>query len=1350
MSSEIYFNDSNMDFIEMNILGHEFIHDFSIGIVDRLEKLSNRIKKLNKTIKMSFQSNLKGGGKGITVNLSVLSAIGDTITSICNDIINVLINEHVIHVDKMNIKQKIPIQSSDITILNKMLKDIEIFQSKFHLFIKSFDNTNNDLIDVEIKKYQDELNMITEAINDTHDSFIFKPMLTGDSDKIEFPENMFKYDHSFNEQMEYENIFVGKSNRNKLTSRELIRITDKVRRFINIMDKNNYGPVSNYRSDGVIDFIRTKFHSIDRLSKPLFVYINPDNLISVRNRFRYIYNKARVQKLIIHNHINQSLNKNINYQLENISDDLRVHNTIDISKTQLLIKKNKDNDNNHVLYDNVASHLMDTMVLNDDDFLTTISSDPAKKYDHISHASLLFLNYYYDAFVEQSENEWDNRLSHCALLDNCIMEHKLKLFGYIIDNKSLHGGKVQLERNDFKLQKYTKKDDFKDVDMNMDKKVTNTNVIHHENILYAFYACIQSNKNDVVHKLYDLYYKLYLVYYEVMKNNVHPIHILNSDRIIFMLKLGFINEFKQNTYILELANIVPLYSDKRETFSFDRPDQSGGVRILTRNRNISLRELRVINRNENKELVEMSKIIEEKKRLRKRINDHLKNPTVVSQELPERNAIEMDEIKETLKEQFHVDVDKDDEIFKLMFDSNQYIDILNKKEILQQTKSDLLSTPEFIITDLLSRNSHREKYLQVKHTISECEEKYTSLVSIKDLPEIVDLLLSIDEHILYIKEHVTISYLKPISTYIERKSFPSINAIKSEEDVIELKMTMMNNLNDVFVYVNNIINRIDLMGDVCNVKITDISYELESFGKHIVYDSMFELFNTIKKAQDKVLDLHDRETINQIAQMISRIAMKYALGRNGHSSMKMSKEEIITYIKDESSESPLNRFNNDFLKLQMNILSVWALYTDINLLGEFTDKSNTIFPDFSLENISNYSIDNYDDNILRGFIDIISSNSEYSEKRIYNNLLQRLVEQPKFVNSKFVINNSADLSNAKLLQSSDNDEDANKISYLKSKYFCPLSSVIDAQVSCNLNMAINRDGAEFGSFHFKITNMNKSRHYEVKSLYQDHLYNDKKDSQYLYCTNEITLKNENIYIPLSFNTYLYNFKHDENDDNTYEKMINSMKGAELSARNVYKMLIHKITDMITNKYDDSYKMHDIWNSIETTEYKDILKVSIIKSSGDIFQEMNTITKHGAYIDVEKKSIPNIKNAKTLFDQKYNDLDNAKKVVKYKSSGDALRVGVMGDRPSGTRLAFILLNATDESDINELSLGGFVSPMVGLKVEAVEDGKVVTKVQRHVESKNTLLVGRNLAELHKLLQRGGKRNNNNNRKTRKKR
>ena len=104
-------------------------------------------------------------------------------------------------------------------------------------------------------------------------------------------------------------------------------------------------------------------------------------------------------------------------------------------------------------------------------------------------------------------------------------------------------------------------------------------------------------------------------------------------------------------------------------------------------------------------------------------------------------------------------------------------------------------------------------------------------------------------------------------------------------------------------------------------------------------------------------------------------------------------------------------------------------------------------------------------------------------------------------------------------------------------------------------------------------------------------------------------------------------------------------------------------------------------------------------------------------------------------------------MKYKSSGDALRVGVMGDRPSGTRLAFILLNATDESDINELSLGGFVSPMVGLKIEAVEDGKVVTKVQRHIESKNTLLVCRNIDELHKLLPRGGKRNNN--RKTRKK-
>ena len=183
------------------------------------------------------------------------------------------------------------------------------------------------------------------------------------------------------------------------------------------------------------------------------------------------------------------------------------------------------------------------------------------------------------------------------------------------------------------------------------------------------------------------------------------------------------------------------------------------------------------------------------------------------------------------------------------------------------------------------------------------------------------------------------------------------------------------------------ISKIDMFGNVCKVKINDIDNELETFSKHVTNNSMFELFTSIKASKEKVLDLYDRQTINHVAQMIARIAMKYALGRDGHRSMKMTKDDLIQYIKDETADSPMNRFNNDFLKLQMNILSVWGLYTKINLLGEFDEKSETIFPEFTLDNVDTFKHSNYDNNILSGFSSIIKKNEEFEAKRVYNELL---------------------------------------------------------------------------------------------------------------------------------------------------------------------------------------------------------------------------------------------------------------------------------------------------------------------------------------------------------------------------
>ena len=1365
MGSEIYFNDTNMDYMELNILGHEFIHDFSVGIVDRLEKLNTRIKKLNKTIKSSFQQFVQyksneGGGKRVPINIRSLFTIDDNIIHICNDIINILINEHVYSTDNTitpDTKTIVNLTKIELGLLNKILEDIHMFRNKIIETISSFGANDESKMDEAIAELQKEFDIIVVPLDDSSDKYIFTHLLTSDNITIQIPNAQIQYDPSFNENTEYEKVFIGNTPRNKLSVRALTRIKKQVAGFINILNESGYGPTNNYHSDGINDFIRGEFLNIDKGKQSLFTYISVDTLIAKRNQFMNIYNKSRIQKLIIQFNLLHSIKKNDNYQLADITDDLRIHNTVHIENIQFLASINDDISESQIIYNNVSSHLMDTLVMGDSAFFSVLCNDSVNKYDNISHASMLFLNYYYDAFVEQDETKWDNRLSHCAILDSCIMEHKMKLFGFITDDNSMSGGLYKINSNTFQnmdqydlsLQKQnlkiTKDSESRLTSEDLELVETKDNSSHHENILYAFYACIQTNPSEVVRNLYTLYSRLYMVYYDLMKDIMHPIEILNSDKIIFMLKLGFINEFKQNDYIVELAYLLPIYKN------INQPDhntkikgQKGGDRrILTRNRNISLHELRNINRNDRNELAELSKIIEEKKILRKKLKEQAPTSVAPTSVAPtsvaptqdivvERNAIDVDVMKKELEKEFGIVFEeKDNEIFNLMFDSNQYAYILNMKEELAKQREDIQRKPEYLLSHSESELVLREKYVLIKNVILETNTLYTQSHSLANVVDIVDRLLLLDEDIDYIISNLNIPYLRPIRDYIGKKTITSEHVIRSENDIVVFKMTMMANLNELFVLLKYRISKIDMFGNVCKVKINDIDNELETFSKHVTSNSMFELFTSIKASKEKVLDLHDRQTINHVAQMIARIAMKYALGRDGHRSMKMTKDDLIQYIKDETTDSPMNRFNNDFLKLQMNILSVWGLYTKINLLGEFAEKSETIFPDFTLDNVDTFKHSNYDNNILSGFSSIIKKNEEFEAKRIYNELLQSVVEHPSLANSKFVINNSSDLVNAQLLQSSESDEDAHNINYLKSKYFCPLSSVIDAQVSCNLNMALNRDGAEFGSFHITLANSNKTRHYEVLSNYHDELYNNKKDAQYLYSSTEITLKKDDIYIPISFNTYLYNFKNNEEEDSNYEKMINSMKGAELSARNVYKLLIHKITNLVTQKYDkNEFTMHDIWNELELNDYESILQISTIKSAGDIFQELNTVTKHGGYTDIENVS-RNVKNAKSLYDERYDELDSHKKIAKYKASGDVLRIGAMGDRPSGTRLIFILLNATDDSDINELSLGGFVSPMVGMPTEEVEDGNVVVNTHRHVEPKNTLLVCRNIEELRKL-------------------
>ena len=82
---------------------------------------------------------------------------------------------------------------------------------------------------------------------------------------------------------------------------------------------------------------------------------------------------------------------------------------------------------------------------------------------------------------------------------------------------------------------------------------------------------------------------------------------------------------------------------------------------------------------------------------------------------------------------------------------------------------------------------------------------------------------------------------------------------------------------------------------------------------------------------------------------------------------------------------------------------------------------------------------------------------------------------------------------------------------------------------------------------------------------------------------------------------------------------------------ILKSKIHRATVTDANlDYVGSLSLDPIlMKAGNLNEYEKILQISIIKSAGDIFQELNTVTKHGGYTDSELRHDLNIKNAKSL-------------------------------------------------------------------------------------------------------------------------
>jgi hypothetical protein len=321
-----------------------------------------------------------------------------------------------------------------------------------------------------------------------------------------------------------------------------------------------------------------------------------------------------------------------------------------------------------------------------------------------------------------------------------------------------------------------------------------------------------------------------------------------------------------------------------------------------------------------------------------------------------------------------------------------------------------------------------------------------------------------------------------------------------------------------------------------------------------------------------------------------------------------------------------NNTHNDFVKTQMDILLYYA--------GWNKNSANSNFG-----NVKSMSLDDE-------LFDFVSY-----QYKIYN---PKIIPNSTILCSKcekYGIDNAADI---------DND--------VRNKIFCPYTSVLDGMKQCSYKGAIGR--MEYGNMNFRV-GLDDGYYQGKVAITQEATKGSKKSDIVSYELILKPLNNSKIFTIDSPNMSL------SGDD---LKAYVALKNALISIINyIEKMNNDTAQTYVTSTSPEGFKEGIFGNifrllsgstsiGLQDENFADLLLNVLVKGSGDIFQEINSVCKNGGYI-----SKPT--------------LDATNKIVKFDNNGNAMRLFVANDRPSASRFCFLLINGND-SDINTKAFGGY--------------------------------------------------------------
>jgi hypothetical protein len=270
--------------------------------------------------------------------------------------------------------------------------------------------------------------------------------------------------------------------------------------------------------------------------------------------------------------------------------------------------------------------------------------------------------------------------------------------------------------------------------------------------------------------------------------------------------------------------------------------------------------------------------------------------------------------------------------------------------------------------------------------------------------------------------------------------------------------------------------------------------------------------------------------------------------------------------------------------------------------------------------------------------------------------------------------------------------------------FCPTSSMMDAMDNCSLKYN-SSEPKEVGTSYSEIVYSNETgRKISFGGVVLN--YNETVNG-----TDELTAK---LYYDLVCE------EGGEKDVMTLSTLgIKVSESRDLNARVAYRSVIEKIKQIYDTVYTEATSnsaeetaggqrggtlavIKTMWKNVQyqvdKLNFNNLLSSTILKTMGDYLQECQACFKWGGYVnnyDLFPQEVLNNRNFKGNENKQngikhkliYRSVSKGGAVIPYDLKGNGLRLGIQGDRPSGFRSIYILLNGKD--GINDQSITGYM-------------------------------------------------------------